>query len=304
MDMDVFRYTPDRRADLEPGLAQFGMGKDMPGADDYFNSLLTDPDNRDHAVFVARDSAGSLGMANLMRRPMFGGAGRMAVFFMPQDDEAKVIPFGQALLDAVVAYGHEHAITRIGISVRDDQHLVQKFLDSTDMTSVTEHHAMAWEGEAIAIDVKQTEGVSLEVYEGGSPQINVSIATLWEWAFRRDPLLPGLTPETIEDSVARDGIWFVIARTEDDGRVVGISEAGPGSFFSGIAVARSHWGTNLAEGLAAATMNEFIIRGQTSLHSMVRKTNRASVALHERMDWKITSGGNIYATAEPGKAPS
>jgi len=214
---------------------------------------------------------------------------------MPQDDEAKVVPFGNAMFGAAATFGEAHGITRLGILVRDGQHLLQSFIDSTDFVSVMEHHSMGWDGDPVPLPVPETDGVTLGVYVGGDADTNHGIATLWEWAFRRDPIGPVLTPDILEDCVAHQNIWFVVARDQNNGRVVGVSEAGPDSFFSGIAVARSHWGTSLAEALSAATMNEFITRGHTSLFSMVRKTNRASVALHERMNWNIKGGGKIYA---------
>lgn len=298
MDLDVFRYSPARRGDVEPGMAQFGMGQGDAATDSYFETVLTDPDHSHHAVFVARDGAGSLGIASIMRRPIFAGAGRMVVLLMPQDDESKAVPFGQAMWNRIVAFGNENRISRFGVSVRDEQRLVQAFLDSSDLAPLQEHHTMGWSGEPVPLAVTQADGVSLEIYEGGDVQTNEGIATLWEWAFRRDTLLPVLTPEVLEEFAAREKVWFAVARDTGSGRVIGVSEAGPGSFFSGIAVARSHWGTTVAEGLAAATMNEFFNRGHTSLFSMVRKTNRASVALHERMNWKITGSGTIYATSE------
>lgn len=299
MDLDVFRYSPACRGNVEPGMAQFGMGQGDAATDSYFETVLTDPDHSHHAVFVARDGAGSLGMTSIMRRPIFAGAGRMVVLLMPQDDEAKAVPFGQAMWNHVVEFGNENGISRFGVSVRDEQRLVQAFLDSSDLSPLQEHHAMGWSGEPVPLAVAQADGVSLEIYEGGDVQTNEGIATLWEWAFRRDTLLPVLTPEVLEESVARDKIWFAVARDTGNRRVVGVSEAGPGNFFSGIAVARSHWGTRVAEGLAAMTMNAFFTRGYTSLFSMVRKTNRASVALHERMNWKVTGSGTIYATPTP-----
>lgn len=299
MDLDVFRYSPARRADVEPGMAQFGMGQGDAATDDYFEALLEKPDQNYHAVFVARDGAGSLGMASIMRRPVFAGTGRMAILLMPQDDAAKAVPFGQAMWNRIAEFGNANGILRFGVSVRDDQRLVRAFLDSSDLVPLQEFHTMGWSGDPVPLAVAQTDGVALDIYEGGDARTNSEIATLWEWAFRRDTLLPVLTPEVLEDCVARDKIWFAVARDTGNGQVVGVSEAGPGNFFSGIAVARSHWGTRVAEGLAAVTMNAFFTRGHTSLFSMVRKTNRASVALHERMNWKVTGSGTIYATPTP-----
>lgn len=299
MDTETFRYAPRFRAEVEPALSQFGVGQGSAEIDAYFEALLANPDARHDAVFVTRDKAGSLGIGALMSRPILGGHGRMLNMMMPQDNDAKAIPFGTSLFAAAAAFARARGIFRLGILVRDEQNLLQAYVDSTGLVPVMPHHAMGWNGAPIPLPVPDTDGIILDVYEGGNPATNAGISALWEWAFRRDPIGPVLTPEMLEDCAAHQDIWFVVARDPHAGRVVGVSEAGPGNFFSGIAVARSHWGTSLAEALSAATMNEFIARGHTSLHSMVRKTNRASVALHERMNWQITGGGNIYVTPPP-----
>lgn len=293
MTLDVFRYTPERREDLIPGLAQFGYGQDDAG-DVYFDAILSGEGNPEETVFVVRDDAGSLGMAQIMYRPICGGTARLVNYLMPQDDETKVVPFGRALFEAT-----SRALTRQGFQrqaalARSDQKYVRKFVEACGFEVVMSHHTMGWEGDSTGVAVPPAVGVAFVIYQGGDAARNDEIVALWQWAFRRDPIQPVLTTEVLETSVCDFGVWFVLALDTESGRVVGVSEAGPGNFFSGIAVARSHWGTKVAEGLSAATMNEFIARGHTALHSMVRKTNRASIALHERMGWSITGEGEIY----------
>lgn len=301
MTLDVFRYSPDRREDVAPGLAQFGYGQDEAGIDAYFDGLLDGTHNPDEAVFVVRDDAGSLGMAQIIDRPMCGGAARMINYLMPQDDEAKVVPFGRSLHEAIAPVLAERGIHRQAVMVRSDQHLLTKFVQACGFEITMSHHTMGWEGDGTRVTCPTVDDVTFSVYEGGDAALNEGIARLWEWAFRRDPVEPVLTPDVLETTVRDHDGWFVVAQENGTGRVVGISESGPGNFFSGIAVARSHWGTKVAEGLAAHTMNAFMDRGHNALHSMVRKTNRASLALHERMGWSITGEGNIYASPLPGE---
>lgn len=297
MTLEVFRYTPDRREDLIPGLAQFGYGQDEAG-DAYFDTILSGEGNPEETVFVVRDDAGSLGVAQIMYRPIFGGTVRLVNYMMPQDDEAKVVPFGRGLYAATSGELADRGIRRQAVLVRSEQKYVRKFVEACDFEIAMSHFTMGWKGDGQAVTVPPTDKVDFAVYEGGDEALNQEIARLWEWAFRRDPIEPSLTPDILEQMVRDSDGWFVVAREHGAGRVVGVSESGPGNFFSGIAVARSHWGTKVAEGLAAVTMNEFMARGHTSLHSMVRKTNRASIALHERMGWSLTGEGAIYVSPE------
>lgn len=299
MEIDVFPYTPDRRADVEPALAPFGYGQGDAGIDAYFETLLSAPAQDNPTTFVALDAAGGFGMASILERPMLGGAARMMLYLMPQDDAEKVEPFGRALYEVSAAALAARGIKRQGILVRDEQHLVRKFVTASGFEEIMVHYTMGWEGDGTPVAVPDIEDVTLTVYEGGNPALNEGIATLWAWAFGRDPIEPVLTPPVLEAIVHEQDGWFVIAQETGSERVIGLSESGPGSFFSGIAVARSHWGTKVAEGLAAVTMNEFMTRGHNKLHSMVRKTNRASVALHERMGWSITGEGVIYISPLP-----
>lgn len=298
MTLDVFRYTPDRRDDVLPGLVQFGYGQD-DATNAYFDTILSGEGNPEEPVFIVRDGAGSLGMAQIMYRPIFGGTVRLINYLMPQDDKAKVVPFGRCLHEATARELATRNILRQAVLVRSDQKYVRKFVEACGFEVAMSHFTMGWDGDGHAVTVPPTEGVEFAVYEGGDAARNDEIAALWQWAFRRDPIQPVLTPEVLETSVRDFGIWFVLGLDTQSGRVVGVSEAGPGNFFSGIAVARSHWGTKVAEGLSAATMNEFMARGQASLHSMVRKTNRASIALHERMGWSVTGEGAIFVSPAP-----
>lgn len=298
MTPDVFRYTPDRRNDLLPGLAQFGYGQGDAATDAYYDAVLNGEGNPEEAVFVVRDKAGSLGMAQIMYRPIFGGTVRLVNYLMPQDDEAKVVPFGRALYEATMDLLVGTGIRRQAALARSDQKFVRKFVEACGFEIAMSHYTMGWKDDGSGVPEPAAEGVEFVIYRGGDAARNDEVAALWQWAFRRDPIEPVLTPDVLEISARDLDIWFVLALETKSGRLVGLSEAGPGSFFSGIAVARSHWGTKVAEGLSAATMEAFVERGHTEIHSMVRKTNRASVALHERMGWSIMGEGDIYVSPE------
>ncbi len=209
------------------------------------------------------------------------------------------LELGPALKVAVDEVLAEIGARRQLVNVGPANAIVGKLCDVVGLVPIMPYHRLKWDNGGALVDVSAVEGVTMAPYAGGDPDTNAGIAAVWKSAFRSDPIEPVLTPEVLEEAVRTLDIWFMVAREDDGGRVVGLSEAGPGSYFSGIAVARSHWGKGLADALVLATCNEFMARGINDLNSMTRTTNRPSLALQDRLGWEIFEDGMMYATPVP-----
>ncbi|MBO6783269.1 MAG: GNAT family N-acetyltransferase [Alphaproteobacteria bacterium] len=303
MSIETFRYTAGHAADIEDGLAAYGLQSGGEHRNAYFDETLAAPDRLHDAVFAARDADRRLAMAFVMSRPVLEDDGRLVMLMLPpgenrEGDDDAAAALGHALHDAAGAFLAERGISRVAQSIQSDSALQQRIVGERGFEIVMPYHNLQWQGDDSPLAAPHVEGVTYEIYTGGDRSTNEQIEALWRRAFATEPLHPDLSPAWIETSVETLGIWYLVAHDETSGRVVGLSEAGPENFFSGIAVARSHWGTSLADALVLRSCNEFMSRGHDRLHSMTRKTNAPSLKLQDRLGWEIYADGDIWVSPE------
>lgn len=296
MPVEVFQYTPERRSVVEPMLVALGQGQGNAAADAFFEELLVAPERRHEAVFVARDDERVVSLCLIPDRPMFGGTGRLAMPFVAPDNTDALPQLAPLMLNAAAAYLRKIGAPRLGVMAGDANPALQSAMLGFGLDPVMPYHRLKWTGDGTPVPVNRVEGVEYSVYRGGDAKTNEGIAKIWKSAFRADPIEPVLTPDVLEKAAERGDIWFLVARETATGRVVGVTEAGPGSYFSGIAVARSHWGKSLADALVLTTCNEFMAQGVNELNSMTRRNNAPSLKLQARLGWEVFEDGIFYAT--------
>ena len=153
---------------------------------------------------------------------------------------------------------------------------------------------------------KPVEGVRCAVYAGGDPRLNDAIADVQNRAFASEPSYPIVTGELVQSLFGWENSWMVVATEEATGKVVGVVEATHSNVFLSIAVLRRYWGTGLADWMGGLALDRHAEAGNTEPWTMVRTTNRASLAYLGRMNWRQVGTCTFYAapTGASGAARS
>lgn len=297
MGIHVFRYQPEHRADLEDGLAAYGMNRGGVNLNASSEEILDSPEARYDAVFAVTDGPNNLGMAFVMERPVLRERGRIVGYLLPMENDDRAHAFAHALYDSTREFLSGRGIPRQVVNASGHNARFVRFLQETRFEPFMPFDSSHWQGDGTPSKVPKIENISFEIYASGDPITNDQIEAVWQSAFHSEPLGPSLSPKWIEHLNRFDNMWFMIARDKNQ-HVVGVSEGGPDNFFSGIAVAQSHKGTGLADALFVRSCNEFMARGQHHLHGITRKTNTASRKLQARHGWEIYDEGMIWATPE------
>ncbi|SFH60429.1 GNAT family N-acetyltransferase [Albimonas pacifica] len=127
------------------------------------------------------------------------------------------------------------------------------------------------------------EGVSVAPHAGGDPEAEAEAAAIAWRMLRRERVWPELDGPALAEQMARPESLWLLAREGATGRVVGVAETLPASgFYSMMAIARSHWGTGLADHMTRAGLRGMAERGAAFAFSLVRPENAASLKLQAR----------------------
>lgn len=293
MPVDVFPFRPEHRSLVQEIMGRSGHTDDRPDAEMRLQRFLDLPHDYCDAVVIGRAAGGADAMALVPRQPALGGEGRSVSYVMP-DLKGEVATELVTAIDAVVA----QELARRGISkqilfVTETTGYLRPVAEASPYVYHDDTVFMSWDG-APPCRERPVAGVELEFYEGGDALTDHAISELVIRSFAADPLFPALPPEFIAERTALGTVFYATAREQQSGHLVGVAEMTSYGMFERIAVARRHWGTGLADWLAAAMCNEMVRRGHKRLFSSVRSTNWASFALHERMGWKSDETAAVY----------
>lgn len=292
MTIQVTRYDAGQRALVAALLAQGDFGLPVDTEVGYWHRLLTRPDDCSEAIFWARDAAGGFGVAWAGRRPLMDGNARGVTYLLPRGEDARAL--GKALGRAVGEELAARGFTREIVLVPQEQVSLCELLEARGFEPFRKLHGMGWTSDGSPVPAEPVPGIALRLYDGRDPALAEPVADLWRRAFAGDSFLAPMTAAEVERALRGEAGWMMLAVEEASGRLAGASEAGAGAMFVGIAVARAHWGRGVAELLAAASMQEFLRRGFTSLFSHVDVSNAASLSLHRRMGWRRLDDWTVY----------
>ncbi|MDF2234783.1 GNAT family N-acetyltransferase [Albimonas sp. CAU 1670] len=147
------------------------------------------------------------------------------------------------------------------------------------------------------------EGVAVAPHDGGDPAAEAEAADLSWRMMRREGVWPRLDgPAVAALMAAPDSLWL-LARDAASGRVVGVAETSPQmGFYSMMAIARSHWGTGLADHMTREGLRAMAARGATHAFSLVRPGNAASLKLQARAGAAPTGAMMMFARKVPQPA--
>lgn len=295
MPPTVESLTPELIPNLRAMLEADGLLAEDAKHRDYWLTLLADPFRRNSDVLIARSGAAVEGMAAIDRRPFGRGndEGRSAFGWVARERRRQGI--GTALKKAVDAHLAARGIPRQFAMLLSGWDDALPFLEANGFTKDSDNVIMGSVGKPYSY--KPVEGVRCTVYVGGDPHMNDAIADVQNRSFASEPSYPVVTGELVQSLIGWENSWMVLAIEEATGKVVGVVECTHSNVFLGIAVLRRYWGTGLAEWMGGLALDRYAEAGNTEPWTMVRTTNRASIAYLERMNWQQVGTLAFYAAS-------
>ncbi|MBE0529790.1 MAG: hypothetical protein IH626_03125 [Rhodospirillales bacterium] len=299
MQPTVESLTPERISDLEAMLEADGLLAEDAKHRDYWLAILADPFRRNSDVLIARSGATVEGMVAIDRRPFGRGddEGRSAFGWVARERRRQGI--GTALRKGVNAHLAARGIPRQLAMLLGGWDDALPFLEANGFTKDSDNVIMGSVGKPYSYT--PVEGVRCTVYAGGDPHLNDAIADVQNRAFASEPSYPVVTGELVQSLIGWENSWMVVAIEEATENVVGVVECTHSNVFLGIAVLRRYWGTGLAEWMGGLALDRYAEAGNTEPWTMVRTTNRASLAYLERMNWQQV-GTLAFYVASTGSA--
>lgn len=231
-------------------------------------------------IILRHDGTDLLGIGIVFRRIHGRREGRYTSVWVPAALRRKGhgAALMQALKDRVAAAGLQYAYA--GLFYPTDA--AEGFLAATGFTLLGDDHVVGWNGEPYSF--QPVDGVRLELYRGGDPVLNAKIADLQNRAFVREIMVPELTAARIESILTEEGNWMLVATEVATGALVGVCEGSDGPAIPSIAVAHSHWGTGLGQWMCGEAIDRNRAAGNARPWTLVRRKNRASLKLLERLN--------------------
>lgn len=148
---------------------------------------------------------------------------------------------------------------------------------------------LVYERDTVLTWPPRTGPWSIREYAGDDPACDAAIAELHARSYRRQFGVPALSPDAVRQWVTRSGTTCLLA--EDGGRVVGcalVNVMGPMAWVGSITVARSHWGTGLADAVHDAVVMVARRQGAERVGGAAHPDNHASQRLMERNGMRVT----------------
>ena len=163
---------------------------------------------------------------------------------------------------------------------------------------------VTFSGPTDAPPTTSIEGISLDILLDGPPPEPIfgRLATFLRKTLAKRELLSATDGPSLNALMASPASGWVIATDREKDQIIGASEVDLDlGTFSFIAVARSHWGTPLADRLTARTLLMLKDLGHDRATTAVRASNAASIALHKRFHAEAT--GDMVQLAKPVDPP-
>lgn len=300
--MSIMPTVEDLRPHHRSGIDSLAdrLFADNPHARGFWKSILEMPANDVAHVHVALENGSVVGVSAVFARPMTYGSSRadnarMVIDIMaPGHDRASAMLQSAAeacLRETGKAYQYQYAPED---NTAFHEELV---LRGFRLESTIDYH----EFPADVLQVPPVPGVTVSQYDGSDPRLNQELADLCNRTLRRENVWPDAGAEQIRAYTQRN-VWFV-AIDDKSGRVVGIGETNPkDAVYSFIVVARSHWGTGLADHLASVGWRHLADLDISPVTVIARRTNSASIALQRRMNGKVARSYRYYVKPVPQTA--
>ena len=285
----MLRQALERDGELDPGT---GIGA-------FWLGVLERPYATACDIILRHDGDDLLGVGMVFRRIHGRREGRHTMVWVPAALRRKGhgTALVQAVKDRVAAAGLGHAYACLYFPTEAAEGL----LAATGFTLISDDHIVGWNGEPYSY--QPVDGVRLELYRGGDPAMNAKIADLQNRVFVRELMVPTLTAERIEAILTEEGSWMLIATEEASGLLVGVCEGTDGPVIPSIAVAHSHWGTGLGQWMCGEAIDRNRAAGNERPWTLVRRKNRASLKLLERLNCVPVGECRFYIVpVRPGAA--
>lgn len=299
MPVFVEPLSPERIPGIRDVLEADGALAEDAKFRSHWLAFLEDPFKANSEVLIARSGGQVQGFATATRPPG-NRDGSPACFYWVAGNKRRQ-GIGRALKEGMDTRLAARGFPQQMVSAKEDWDDVIPFLEATGFTKTGANAVMADVGDPYSY--RPVDGISCDVYTGGDPKLNADIADLFNRAFASDPSVAPTTGDLVQSRIEDEDMWTMVATEDATGKVVGLMECTRTGFLFSIAVARSHWGTGLADYLGGRVLDHCRETGQTGLWSLVRPTNRASMAFHERMGWQRVSTSILYASPT-GAAPT
>ncbi|MBS1196435.1 MAG: Acetyltransferase domain [Proteobacteria bacterium] len=256
-----------------------------------WQSMVDEPFRQNSVVLVARRGDCVEGVMAAGRRPFYQDCSQMLMFWVRKGSRRQGI--GRALKAVVGTALRQQGVPRMIAGVPGFQDDVRQFLLATDFVHLETSLVMG-AGDKIP-SVEPVPGFSCRHYTGGDAAFDSGIAELMNKAFVNEGVVPPTSGEMLADILDSADSWMIVAVEEKTGSVVGYSECTDSGFFSSIAVARRHWGSSLADWIAALSLERLKDCCKLPPWALVRPNNRASIALMERFGWQQVGTCEFYA---------